>query len=185
MRGNKIKFNDIIIFALIIIAILVVFNTFSRLSSSDTAKEANNDPIQSGEQNIEKDTDIEPSNKFNVGEIAETENLRISYLDADDYVSDNEFLQPKDGNKYIKCDFEFENIGTTDQYVTIWDSKCYADEYACEQTYLEDDTLSATLSSGKKSKGSVFFEVPENAESIVLEYSTNFWSQNKIIFIVK
>lgn len=127
----------------------------------------------------------EPSNEFEVGDTAETDNFKISFISANDYASNNEFLQPKDGNKYIKCEFEFENISNTDQYVTLWDFKCYADSYSCEQTYLEDDTLSATLSNGKKTKGAVFFEIPQDSESVTLEYDTSFWSQNKIIFNVK
>lgn len=54
-----------------------------------------------------------------------------------------------------------------------------------EQAYLDGMDLDATLSSGKQTKGSVFFEVPEDAENIVLEYETNFWTEDKIIFVVK
>lgn len=45
--------------------------------------------------------------------------------------------------------------------------------------------LDATLSAGKKTKGSVFFEVPKDAKNITVEYETNFWTENKIIFVVK
>lgn len=99
---------------------------------------------------------------------------------------DNEFIQPKDGHIYYKMDFEFENISDSDQYVSSWDFNCYADGYDMEQSYVLDGLdLDATLSPGKKTKGSVVFEVPEDAESIVLEYETNFWTENKIVFVVK
>ena len=38
-----------------------------------------------------------------------------------------------------------------------------------------------TLSTGRKVSFSVLFEVPENAESIELEYTTNIWTSEKII----
>lgn len=76
--------------------------------------------------------------------------------------------------------------GGDDEKVASWDFNCYADGYDMEQSYvLEGLDLDATLSPGKKTKGSVVFEVPEDAESIILEYETNFWTENKIVFIVK
>ena len=94
-------------------------------------------------------------------------------------------MQPKKGNVYYKMDFEFENISDSDQYVSSWDFKCYADGYDMEQSYMDGADLDATLSPGKKAKGSVFFEVPKKSKEITLEYETNFWTEDKIIFIVK
>lgn len=48
-----------------------------------------------------------------------------------------------------------------------------------------DDDLSASLSSGKKAKGALYFEVPSDAQSIVLEYNDNVWTSDKIVFVVK
>ena len=124
------------------------------------------------------------SNEFVVGDIVETKDLQISFLTADDYETDNEFMLPADGNKYVKCEFEFNNISGSDQFVSAYDFECYADDYSCEQSYF-DDLLSATISSGKKAKGAVYFEVPEDSKSIILEFKTNFWTEDKINFIVK
>lgn len=141
---------------------------------------------QSQEQQTETPAEEKVNNEFSIGEIVETSYLRISYVSAEEYVSDNEFIQPKDGHIYYKMDFEFENISDSDQYVSSWDFNCYADGYDMEQSYVLDGMdLDATLSPGKKTKGSVVFEVPEDAESIVLEYETNFWTENKIVFVVK
>lgn len=141
---------------------------------------------QSEEQQTETPAEEEVDNEFSVGEIVETSYLRISYISAEEYVSDNEFIQPKDGHVFYKMDFEFENISDSDKYVSSWDFNCYADGYDMEQSYVLDSLdLDATLSPGKKTKGAVVFEVPEDAESVVLEYETNFWTENKIVFVVK
>ena len=69
--------------------------------------------------------------------------------------------------------FNAENIGEDDQYVSYLDFNCYADDVAMEENYLVFDNyenLSATISKGKKTNGYIFFEVPKNAETIVLEY---------------
>lgn len=128
----------------------------------------------------------EPHNEMcEVGEIAETTNLRITFVSAEEYKSDNKFIQPESGNVFYRMEFEFENISETDQYVSSFNFKCYADSYDMEQRYLDDIDLDATLSKGKKTKGYIFFEVPKDATEITLEYETNYWTGNKIIFIVK
>lgn len=124
-------------------------------------------------------------NTFNVGEVVETSDLKISFLSAGEYTSDNEFLQPKDGCVYYRMEFEFENISDSDQYVSSYDWDCYADSYSVEQTWIGEDDLNATLSAGKKTKGAVYFEVPAGSNEITLEYETNFWTEDKVIFVVK
>ena len=45
-----------------------------------------------------------------------------------------------------------------------------------------DDNLSATLSAGRKVKGTVTFEVPVDATVVEVEYLTNFWTSNRVVF---
>lgn len=155
----------------------------------DTEKDDNTEK----DNDTEKDDDTkkddvnkeEATNGFKVGDVVETDTLRISFLSAKDYMSDNEFIQPEKGNKFIQAQFEFENIGESDEYISSYDFEAYADSYAIDQTYLDEDALDATLSKGKKTKGSVYFEVPEDTKEITIEYETNFWTESKIVFIVK
>lgn len=129
----------------------------------------------------------EVDNSFSVGEVVETSDFRISFLSAEEYVSDNQFIQPKEGYTYYKMEFEFENISDSDKSVSSmigWN--CYADSYKADQTWIGDDNgLDASLSAGKKTKGAVFFEIPKDAQSIELEYETNFWTEDKLIFVIK
>lgn len=122
---------------------------------------------------------------YNVGDVIETNDLRISYLSCGEYNSDNQFIAPKEGNKFIYCEFEFENISDSDKLITSWDFDCFADNNSCEDCYSGDDVLDATLSAGRKTKGKVYFEVPVNAETIEIEYEFNWISSKKIIFLYK
>lgn len=179
----------------IILAVIVLGLTGACAGGGDDEKASDTKPQkvgetskteQSEEQQTETPAEEEVDSEFSVGEIVETSYLRISYISAEEYVSDNEFIQPKDGHVFYKMDFEFENISDSDKYVSSWDFNCYADGYDMEQSYVLDSLdLDATLSPGKKTKGAVVFEVPEDAESVVLEYETNFWTENKIVFVVK
>ena len=68
----------------------------------------------------------------------------------------------------------------------MMDWECYADNSKVDQTWIADDNgLDATLSAGREAEGAVYFEVPEDAESIELEYDINFWQSDKIVFVGK
>ncbi len=122
---------------------------------------------------------------FSVGDMAESKQLKISYLScfADD--SYGMFSEPKEGYHYVTCEFEFENISDSDQHVSSFEFDCFADGIACEDAYFRDDALSATLSAGRKGKGTVTFEIPDNAQTVEVEYLSNFWTSNRVVFTVE
>lgn len=150
-------------------------NKVGEVSNSNVEKESSSDKVE------------ETSNIFKAGDIVETEDLRITFVSAEQYEEDNEFLQPKDGYEYWKFEFKFENISDSDKSVSsMMDWECYADNSKVDQTWIGDDNgLDATLSSGRTTQGCVYFEVPLGAESIELEYDINFWKSEKIIFVGK
>lgn len=122
---------------------------------------------------------------YAVGGVAESSRLKITYLSCEEYVSDNMFVVPAEGYRFITCEFEFENVGTSDEYISSFNFDCYADGMNCKGTYIRDDDLSATLSAGRKTKGTVTFEVPIDAEVIEVEYLSNYWTSNRVVFTAK
>ncbi|WP_300810497.1 DUF4352 domain-containing protein [uncultured Acetatifactor sp.] len=131
-----------------------------------------------------KQEEPEQKDKYYVGDTWENKYVLVSYDECGEYVSDNQFIQPAAGNKFVYATFTFENVGSSDTTVGYWDFDCYADGYACEGSYGADDSgFTQTLSSGRKITGSVYFEVPENAGEIEFEYSPSFWSSEKIVFV--
>lgn len=149
----------------------------------DIKKENANEPEATSQE--KQETESEEKIEFHIGDVIETKDLRISFLNAEEYESDNQYIQPDDGYTYYKMDFEFENISDSDKYVSSFNFTCYADGYDMEQSYFDNMELDATLSAGKKTKGAVFFEVPDDSSEITLEYNTNFWAEDKVVFIVK
>ncbi len=129
----------------------------------------------------------EVSNVFQIGDVVETENFKITFVSAGAYESDNEFLQPKDGCEYWQFKFRFENISDTDQAVSsMMDWECYADNAKADQTWIGDDNgLDATLSAGRETQETIYFEVPKDVQSVELEYDINFWQSDKIVFVGK
>ncbi len=131
----------------------------------------------------EKNTDVS-EDVYHKGDIVETNQLRITYLSCGEFSSDNMFIQPKDGYKYLYAELEFENISDSDQYVSSFSFDCFADGEACSQSYYTgDDNLDATISAGRKAKGKVVFEIPEDATTVEFEYLDNAWTSGRIVFL--
>lgn len=128
---------------------------------------------------------VATADAHNVGDIVESSKLKIAYLSCEEYISDNMFTAPAENHRFISCEFEFENIGSSDEVVSSFDFDCYADGLNCKGVYIRDDDLSATLSAGRKTKGTVTFEVPLDATVIEVEYLSNYWSSNRVVFTAK
>lgn len=171
---------------LLVVGILIALFAFIGMMGGSDSKDKNPQKVGEAESNDSAEVE-EPSNVFQVGDIVETDNFRITYESAGEYEPDNEFLQAKDGYTYWEFKFKFENISDKDQTVsTLMDWECYADNSKVDQSWIESDNgLDATLSAGREAEGAVYFEVPTDAESIELEYDINFWQSDKIIFVGK
>lgn len=165
-----------------IIAVILIFSLFAIGSGSDKASVSSDSASDNSKTTTQK---AEEPVKVKVGETLTTNTLKITYKSsADDKGA--EYFPAASGNKIIKLTFEIENISSTDQIVSVYDFKCYSDDVASSAYYYGDNGLSTTtLSSGRKATGNVYFEVPQNANSIDVEYETNYWSGNKAIFVVK
>ena len=170
------------------IAILVIVVIIIIAIASGDDKDSNPQKVgENDETTSSVDTEETENNVFHVGDIVETENMRITYISSELYQSDNEFITPKDGYVFWKFEFKFENISSTDQSIsTMLNWTCYADNAKADQTWVtEDNGLDATLSPNRETQGTIYFEVPENAENIELEYDIDFYKNNKIIFVAK
>lgn len=165
-----------------IIAVILIFSLFAIGSGSDKASVSSDSASDNSKTTTQK---ADEPVKVKVGETLTTNTLKITYKSsADDKGA--QYFPAASGNKIIKLTFEIENISSTDQIVSVYDFKCYSDDVASSAYYYGDNGLSTTtLSAGRKATGNVYFEVPQNANSIDVEYETNYWSGNKAIFVVK
>lgn len=180
--------------ALTSIAICVIMSIVGGKSREDSASSSSDYSSYSSSQNdTDKDEDSESpavsdeKTVFEVGDVYESRSLRITYVSCDADCQDyDEFWKPDSGNKVVRAEFTFENIGDNDESLSSLD--CYADNAACESFYGADDYKSPTLESiskGRMFNAVVYYEVPENAEEIVLEYETSLWSDEYITFVIK
>lgn len=150
--------------------------------------------IQNGqvvEEYVEKGGDYQKVEKsqFRVGETFTFNGKTIKFVSANpNFTNYNPYATVPGGYKVLEVVFDFANNGDTDFLYTSGDLDCYADNEKCETFYYVNSGASFfdTLSPGRTASGQkTYFLIPENASSIVCEYETNWWTQNKIEFIVK
>lgn len=125
---------------------------------------------------------------YNVGEVYESKEIKIMYLNSGDYNVENEYSQPESGNKYIFIEFSIENVGNSDCSVGYASFRCYADNTECSNPIISSEgtmPIITSLSPGRNTKGKIFYEVPTTAEKIEIEYETNIITQEKIYFNYK
>ncbi len=120
---------------------------------------------------------------YQVGDTVTAKNVTLVYVASGEYESDNQFIQPADGNKYIFLEFYAEYNGKGSTSISSFDFEGYADGYAVDKKYSFDDELSGTLSAGRWNLGRIYFEVPQNAQEIEAEYKENLFSDKVIKFL--
>lgn len=169
----------------LILMCLVVFAAMAMGSGTDTSVDNSN------AKDVTEGANGSDNNVVMVGGSFEKGGLKCTVTDADasytDYDDPYGLYAPHEGKKYIKVDMTFENNGKSDAYVSPYEFDCYADNQTCEQNYLlaAGDFTGGNISAGRQTSFSVIFEVPENSQSIEVEYTANVWTSEKIIIKVQ
>lgn len=179
---KKKKKKKWIIIAVVVLALIIIVAAFGSSSDTDSSSDQNTDPVSSAQSAKEPE-----EKKIEAGNAVESNDLKITYISCDaDYKKYNSYIPPKNGNKIIRAEFEFENKSSVDQLIS--GAECYADDAKCDAYFGADDSsfsTANTVSPGRSVKASVYYEVPKDAKDIELEIAGNFWSNEKIIFVVK
>lgn len=180
-KKKKSRKNLLIIFAVLLVVIIAV-STGGNSSDEPTKSTTKVTTVESQVKSTQTTT-TEKSNVFLIGEVMETKTVKITFKSAEKWNKYNSFNAPKRGNDIIRVGFEIENKSSADLFYNPYDFDCYVDGVACEKyIWAEDLMQSGTLSSGRKASGYVYFEVPEDSKEAEIEYETNFWTSNKVIF---
>lgn len=187
-----------VIFAVVILAAVGgITNQNKTDSESKTTSSAVAPAADSKEKNDDKKSDAisskskkliipYPDRVYKVGEQLNADGLKVTMDSAEEWISDNEFVEPEKGNKFIRVFFTIKNERGKDQYISCVDFDCYADDVACDMSFYGDNQLSTkTLSNGKTMKGYIYYEVPKDSKKITIEYETNWWTDENAIFEVE
>ena len=173
-----------IIIAVVAVLVIAVFGSSGDTSTNTTTPEQT---IYENTLPSNETTAAEQSNYINAGSDVSTKQIKISYKSCNsDFVDYSAYADIKEGHKIIQAIFDFENITNTDVYVSGFE--CYADGSKCDDFFYVDDYTSPynSISPGRKlTDVAVYYQVPENAESIEIEYEANSWTGEKFVFTVE
>ena len=134
----------------------------------------------------DNDSSDNQSQNLTIGSTLSAKGLNITLQKVEDWNSDNMFVNPKDGFKFIRAYFVLENTNSSSRYLGSYDFTCYADNAKADMSIFGEDTLDlgAEVSSGRVLQGYIYYEVPVNAQSIEIEYDSDWWG-NKAVFKVR
>lgn len=182
------------VIGIVIFVIVVLFvNSVSDSNKESTGKQTSVSATMESSATV---SEITPESKVEEVEVPsgtvispgytfDADGLQVTINDFDlnftDYEDEYGWNTPADGMKYIMIDVSYQNNSKDDKYVSIYDFQCYADNTDCEQNYsvVENSSLNANISSGRNTSYKIAFVVPQDAQSIELEYETSIWTGHK------
>ena len=182
-----------------IVAAIVVVLTIAVSSNGNKKDKIDNSGAASASASSAPTAGDDPSSQSSSSSSSSEESVKVggSYegngLKFTVNAADTAFVVPDDtygmykldsGLHYVKVDFTFENTGSSgDKYVSIYDFKCYADDSACEQKFVNSvtgDFMNTQISQGRNKSFSTLYAVSDGAKKIELEYTSNVWTNKKI-----
>ncbi len=164
----------------------------------------------SGSDDPQKVADIEGSNNvnesqndegnpteertsFNMGELIDYGDMEIVLTNYSEN-SGNEWTKPNEGNTFVFIEFEISNNSDADKTISSMLSfETYCDDYLLEYSgnalmalSLNKDAqgLDGTIVPGKKMKGTLALEVPENWDEIEVYFVDSLWTDRKLSFVI-
>lgn len=138
--------------------------------------------------NQKEDEQLENS-VFTVGDSTEYRDIKVSLINITES-NGIEYIKPDDGKVYVIAEFEFSNNSDTD--LTLSSLMCfnaYQDGYTINSNLsalMVDDkynSLDGTIAPGKKLRGYIGYEVPEDYSKLEIDVKLNVWSDKNIHFI--
>ncbi len=191
-QGGKAKWVVIVLAVIFAFIMIVGGQDDSSSSGKNTQSSAESTETVSDNSNAKAESEVETEGgTITAGQSFEANGLSVKVnevsTDFTDYNNDYGMNDPGDGMKYVMASFTFGNKGKSDAYVSISDFTCYADDQKCEQAYGLDDNdfINVNLSSGRNVSFKSYYKVPADAQSIELEYTSNFWTSKKVIIKIQ
>lgn len=177
MNGGKVKWVVIAIIVIILLAAII-----SRGGNGDSGSVTKVETVSDGASSEGAVAEVQTD--YHVGDILMDGDMKIVYMSSGVYAEENKYSQPEEGYQYIYLQFAFENQSDTDDAsINYYSFDGYADGYSVDMYYGGEESLSATLSAGRSTSGYIYFTVPEDAQKIEVEYTTNYFTGDKITFL--
>lgn len=165
-------------------------NTSTSISESDKYDKPDTMPSPDSSVTESKDeSSTTPENapkSYGVGETATAKSYKLTVDELNVLESDNQFIQPDEGKEFVEVVLTIENISESDISISsVLNFKAYEDGYAVSEdltamTLTENKTADGTLSSGKKLKGSLCYELSKEWSELEIDVEIGFSKDDEI-----
>ena len=134
-------------------------------------------------------TETESAKIFALGDSVELDDVVVTFLDV---IQSNgsTYNKPTSGNVFVLCEFEIANNSSDELSISSMMSfSAYHDDYACDFSFSalmekgNKDQLDGSIAPGKKMKGVVGFEIPEDWNELEVHFTPDVFSRNEIVFV--
>lgn len=122
-----------------------------------------------------------------VGESATLDDIKVTLVSVDKNFKDYyDYAIIDDDCIILKANFEFENVGDYNEYISYSDFECFADKFSCDNFYsVEDSYFYESIEPEKKARGSVYFEIPKDSNNIEIEFDNVSYDNSKIVYEIE
>ncbi|HQF37167.1 MAG TPA: DUF4352 domain-containing protein [Candidatus Dojkabacteria bacterium] len=161
-----------------VLILLSIFSLTSIACSSgsrdiDTGRTSDNTTTET-EDNVKKDEEkkVEPV-VYKQSDTVEIDGKKISILEVKTHTSSNQFMKPKDGNRFLAVKVTEENVSNEGVSYNAWNYKLVdTDGLTYSQGFADiDNQLSAgDLQPTRKATGWLVFEVPKDKSNSEFEF---------------
>ena len=130
-----------------------------------------------------------PEPVYTVGDTLELRKVQVT-LSAVRAGYGKDYFTPDDGNMFLVFEFEIANNSDAELGISsLLSFSAYADDYALEYSLdaeLSDDgkQLDGSIATGKKMRGIVGYEVPEDWKQAEVRFKPNVWSGQEFVFYI-
>ena len=172
-----------------VIAIIVFSVTLLGSGESETPKEvnnnqnaSNNEPNNSDSSN-DKEGNENETKVFEIGDVVKMGDLNFAVNGI--HLSDgSDFIKPDEGYKFLMLDISIKNTGEEFENISsLMMFKLVDDEGISYDISLADTKgqVDGKMAPGRRLRGEIAFEVPNNIEQFELEINPQIWNKGLII----
>ncbi len=155
-------------------------------TAGDAAKDAANN---SDKANANTPTLLPERTSFSIGETVELKDILVTFLGVTESKG-SDFNKPTAGNVFALCEFEIANNSSKDITVSsLLSFEAYCDDYSTSISIMalvekgDKAQLDGSVAAGKKMKGVIGYEIPEDWKELEISFTPDFWSGKDIKFI--
>lgn len=134
-------------------------------------------------------SDTEQATIYGLGETAKAKSFSLTANSVNVVKSDNQFVQPDEGNEYVEVEFVLENTSDSDIVVSsVLNCNAYVDGFAVSEDLSAgvaagSDSFNGTVSSGKKLKGCLFYELSNDWNELEIDISIGLSKEDEVKFV--